>query len=209
MRLEEIGPLREPGTTILQTAYKVLGRTPQPAALGWQGRRVRRVFVGREREMATLHALLAQGEDGHGQVVGIAGEPGIGKSRLLYEFCQQVRHKPYTYLAGRCVSYGQATPYLPLLDLLRQACDQTESDATDGVITSDFTAYEASFRQRWRGPRTSCGWRNASTMTFSTVWPTTEWDSPCSFVARWSRPGRTSSGHWPCTILSGTVTEIS
>jgi DNA-binding winged helix-turn-helix (wHTH) protein len=100
MRLEEIGPPREPGTTILQTAYKVLGRTPQPAALGWQGRRVRRVFVGREREMATLHALLAQVEDGHGQVVGIAGEPGIGKSRLLYEFCQQVRHKPYClYLA--------------------------------------------------------------------------------------------------------------
>jgi predicted ATPase len=117
-----------------QTAYKVLGRAPQPAALGWQGRRVRRVFVGREREMATLHALLAQVENGYGQVVGIAGEPGIGKSRLLYEFRQQVRNKPLTYLAGRCVSYGQATPYLPLLDLLRQACGLTESDATDGVI---------------------------------------------------------------------------
>jgi DNA-binding winged helix-turn-helix (wHTH) protein/predicted ATPase len=135
MRLEEIGPLRGPGTTILQTAYKVLGRTPQPTALEWQGRRVRRVFVGREREMMTLHALLAQVANGYGQVVGIAGEPGIGKSRLLYEFRQQVRHQPYTYLAGRCVSYGQATPYLPLLDLLRQACDLTESDATDGVIT--------------------------------------------------------------------------
>jgi DNA-binding winged helix-turn-helix (wHTH) protein/predicted ATPase len=135
MRLERIGPMREPGTTRPQTAYKVLGRAPQPAALGWQGRRVRRVFVGREREMATLHALLAQVENGHGQVVSIAGEPGIGKSRLLYEFRQQVRHQPYTYLAGRCVSYGQATPYLPLLDLLRQACGLTESDATDGVIT--------------------------------------------------------------------------
>ena len=85
-----------------------------------------RQFVGREREMGTLHALLAQVEAGHGQVVGIAGEPGIGKSRFLYEFRQQVRHKPCTYLAGRCVSYGQATPYLPLLDLLRQACGLTE-----------------------------------------------------------------------------------
>jgi predicted ATPase len=85
--------------------------------------------------MSTLHALLAQVENGHGQVVGIAGEPGIGKSRLLYEFRQQVRHKPCTYLAGRCVSYGQATPYLPLLDLLHQACGLTESDATDGMIT--------------------------------------------------------------------------
>jgi predicted ATPase len=85
--------------------------------------------------MATLHALLAQVENGYGQVVGIAEEPGIGKSRLLYEFRQQVGRQPYTYLAGRCVSYGQATPYLPLLDLLRQAYDLTESDAPDGVIT--------------------------------------------------------------------------
>jgi predicted ATPase len=85
--------------------------------------------------MATLHALLAQVENGYGQVVGIAGEPGIGKSRLLYEFRQQVRHKSCTYLAGRCVSYGQATPYLPLLDRLRQACGLTESDTTDGVVT--------------------------------------------------------------------------
>jgi DNA-binding winged helix-turn-helix (wHTH) protein len=52
--LEEIGILRGLGTTRPQTAYKVLGRISQPAVLGWQGRRVRRVFVGREREMATL-----------------------------------------------------------------------------------------------------------------------------------------------------------
>ena len=143
MRLEGIGPRRGPGTTLPQTAYKVLGRTPQPVALGWQGRRVRRVFVGREREMATLHALLAQVENGYGQVVGIAGEPGIGKSRLLYEFRQQMRHKPCTYLAGRCVSYGQATPYLPLLDFLRQACGLTESDAIDGVITKVWLSLQA------------------------------------------------------------------
>jgi tetratricopeptide (TPR) repeat protein len=42
-----------------------------------------------------------------------------------------VRHKPFTYLAGRCVSYGQATPYLPLLDLLRQECGLTDSDTPD------------------------------------------------------------------------------
>jgi DNA-binding winged helix-turn-helix (wHTH) protein/predicted ATPase len=135
MRLQGTGPMRGPGSAMLQAAYKVLGRAPQPAALEWHGRRVRRVFVGREREMATLHALLAQVENGYGQVVGIAGEPGIGKSRLLYEFRQQVRDKPCAYLTGRCVSYGQATPYLPLLDLLRQACGLTESDATDEVST--------------------------------------------------------------------------
>jgi hypothetical protein len=42
-----------------------------------------------------------------------------------------VLHTPCTYLAGRCVSYGQGTPYLPLLDLLRQVCGLTDSDTPD------------------------------------------------------------------------------
>jgi len=52
-------------------------------------------------------------------VVSIVGEPGMGKSRLLYEFCRSLRGRQVTYLAGRCVSYGSTTPYLPILDLLR------------------------------------------------------------------------------------------
>jgi DNA-binding winged helix-turn-helix (wHTH) protein/tetratricopeptide (TPR) repeat protein len=131
LRLDPVAPGNVPGVTASPTVYKVLGLLPYHPALGWPGRRVVRQFVGREREMGTLQALLAQVEAGHGQVVGIAGEPGIGKSRLLHEFRQQVRYKPCTYLAGRCVSYGQATPYLPLLDLLRQACGLTDGDTPD------------------------------------------------------------------------------
>jgi DNA-binding winged helix-turn-helix (wHTH) protein len=131
VRLDLVTPVHVPGITASHAVYKVLGLTSHHPALGWQGRRVVRQFVGREREMGTLRALLAQVEDSHGQVVGIAGEPGIGKSRFLYEFRQQVRHTPHTYLAGRCVSYGQATPYLPLLDLLHQACGLTERDTPD------------------------------------------------------------------------------
>jgi class 3 adenylate cyclase/tetratricopeptide (TPR) repeat protein len=127
--LDMATPVNVPGVTAPQTVYKVLGFSPRHTALEWQGRRIVRQFVGREREMGTLHALLAQTAAGHGQVVGIAGEPGIGKSRFLYEFRHQVRHQSFTYLAGRCVSYGQATPYLPLLDLLRQACGLAERDA--------------------------------------------------------------------------------
>lgn len=131
VRLDLMAPVKVPGVTASHTVYKVLGLSSDHPALEWQGRRVVRQFVGREREMGTLHALLAQVTTGHGQVVGIAGEPGIGKSRFLYEFRQQVRHIPCTYLAGRCVSYGQATPYLPLLDLLHQACGLTERDTPD------------------------------------------------------------------------------
>jgi predicted ATPase len=83
--------------------------------------------------MATLQALLEQILEGRGQVVGIAGEPGIGKSRLLYEFRQHVLEQPFAYLAARCVSYGAATPYLPLLDLVRYACGLTELDTPDTI----------------------------------------------------------------------------
>ena len=59
---------------------------------------------------------------GQGQVLGIAGEPGIGKSRLLYEFRQSLGEQPVTYAEGHCLAYGSATPYLPVQDLLRQLC---------------------------------------------------------------------------------------
>ena len=135
VRLDLVVPVNVPGVTAWHTVYKVLGLSSHRPALGWQGRRVIRQFVGREREMGTLQALLAQVAAGHGQVVGIAGEPGIGKSRFLYEFRHQVRDKAITYLAGRCVSYGQATPYLPLLDLLRQACGLTERESPGETAT--------------------------------------------------------------------------
>jgi predicted ATPase len=93
--------------------------------------------------MGVLHALLAQVEAGHGQVVGIAGEPGIGKSRFLYEFRHQVQHQPFTSLAGRCVSYGQATPYLPLLDLLGQACSLADSDTPEETAAKIGQALQA------------------------------------------------------------------
>jgi AAA ATPase domain/Adenylate and Guanylate cyclase catalytic domain len=85
------------------------------------------------REMATLHALLAQVEDTRGQVVGIAGEPGIGKSRLVHEFRRSLDGRGLTYLEGRCLSYGSSTPYLPVLDIIRQNCGITDADGPEAM----------------------------------------------------------------------------
>jgi len=76
-------------------------------------------IVGRQRELAVLHDCLARAEAGRGQVVGIVGEAGVGKSRLLYEFQASLDPSQVTWLTGHCVGYGQGTPYLPLLDILR------------------------------------------------------------------------------------------
>jgi predicted ATPase len=76
-------------------------------------------FVGRPDELAILRALLAQVEQGRGQVVGMIGEPGVGKSRLCYEFVRGSLALPWRILETQGTAYGQATPYLPIIDLLK------------------------------------------------------------------------------------------
>jgi DNA-binding NtrC family response regulator/predicted ATPase len=109
-------------------AYRVGGLVPRRSPLAGLGAQALSPFAGRERELAVLHALLAQAEEGHGQAVGVVGEPGAGKSRLLYEFRQRLAGARVTYLEGRCLAYDSAAPYLPVLDLLRHNCGITEAD---------------------------------------------------------------------------------
>ena len=80
-----------------------------------------------------MNNFLRQVENGHGQAVGLVGEPGIGKSRLLAEFRRQVADGRVTWVEGRCLSYGTAIPYLLVLDLLRSACGILETDTPDAV----------------------------------------------------------------------------
>jgi predicted ATPase len=112
-------------------AYTVVGVRPRPSPLAMHGQHPLSPFVGRERELATLQELLEQVKGGRGQVVGMLGEPGVGKSRLLYEFHQYLTEQPVTYLEGHCLSYGSVIPYLPVLDLLRSRCGITPSDSAE------------------------------------------------------------------------------
>ena len=65
---------------------------------------------------------------GSGQVVGIVGEAGVGKSRLLLEFRSRLPKDECTYLEGRCLHYGGSMPYLPILDVLKSYFDIKEDD---------------------------------------------------------------------------------
>jgi tetratricopeptide (TPR) repeat protein len=76
-------------------------------------------FVGREAEVDQLRQALARAQTGHGQVVALVGEPGVGKSRLVYEFTHSHRTQGWLILESSSVSYGKATPYLPVIDLLK------------------------------------------------------------------------------------------
>jgi class 3 adenylate cyclase/tetratricopeptide (TPR) repeat protein len=109
--------------------YRVREIIVRRSGVTGRGGRLLSPFVGRERELASLLALLAQVEAGQGQVVGIVGEPGIGKSRLLDEWARALRERGVGYLAGHCFAYEQATPYGPVRGMLRQLCGMTDADS--------------------------------------------------------------------------------
>jgi class 3 adenylate cyclase/tetratricopeptide (TPR) repeat protein len=76
-------------------------------------------FVGRERELRILADCFEKAKAGHGQVVFVVGEAGIGKSRLLFEFRRRLGNEA-TWSEGRTMSFGRAMAFHPLIDLLRR-----------------------------------------------------------------------------------------
>jgi class 3 adenylate cyclase len=85
-------------------------------------------FVGRDRELGDLDQALQLAGSGHGQVVALVGEPGVGKSRLVYECLHSHRTQGWLMLESASVSYGKATPYLPVVDLLKRYLHVEEGD---------------------------------------------------------------------------------
>ena len=98
--------------------YEVLGVGLLRTRLQVAARRGLGRFVGRQSELEHLHRALTQAEAGQGQLVGVVGEPGVGKSRLFYEFRMMVQHGCLV-LETFSVSHGKASPYLPLIELLK------------------------------------------------------------------------------------------
>jgi tetratricopeptide (TPR) repeat protein len=85
-------------------------------------------FVGREDELAVLRDRLAAAGQGHGQLVAVVGEPGVGKSRLFWEFTHSTHMAGWLVLEAGAVPYGKATPYLPAIELLKVYCGIAERD---------------------------------------------------------------------------------
>jgi class 3 adenylate cyclase/predicted ATPase len=98
--------------------YEVLGAGPLRTRLQMATRRGLTRFVGRHREMDQLQQTLGQAKAGQGQIVGVMGEPGLGKSRLFYEF-KLGSPSGCLVLEAYSVSYGKASPYLPVIELLK------------------------------------------------------------------------------------------
>ena len=125
------GPFRgEPSDAI--RPYSVVGLRPHYSPLEMYAQRPLNRFVGREQELSTLSDLLILVQEGRGQLVGIMGEPGIGKSRLYYEFTCIHLPQRWLLLEASATSYDRGTPYLPIIDLLKA---YFQLDARDDLQT--------------------------------------------------------------------------
>jgi len=99
--------------------YELTGASTAPSRLQASAARGLTKFVGRTEEMAQVAQALERARAGHGQVVAVVGEPGVGKSRLYWEFTHSHRTQGWLILEASSASYGKATAFLPIIDLLR------------------------------------------------------------------------------------------
>ena len=85
-------------------------------------------FVGRKDSMAAIMEPFERIQAGSGQLVGVVGEAGVGKTRLMLEFKNRLTPGSYTYLQGQCLHYGDSIIYLPILDIIKSYFEIEEGD---------------------------------------------------------------------------------
>jgi predicted ATPase len=95
-------------------------------------------FIGRAVELGQLEATLDRAEQGRPQVVLVAGDAGVGKTRLLLALGERARRRGMRVLSGGCVELGDiGLAYLPVVDALRGlADDPEEAELLAGAATS-------------------------------------------------------------------------
>jgi transcriptional regulator with XRE-family HTH domain len=134
---------------------------PQPAGASTpQGRAAadlvlghtnRTPFVGRKHELSLLTERLASAREGRGRLVLVAGEPGMGKTRLVFELAQRARSEGWQVLSGRAYDSDGMPPYFPLAEALRayvRACRSKELRTRLGRNAADVALVVPEVRDR-------------------------------------------------------------
>jgi class 3 adenylate cyclase/tetratricopeptide (TPR) repeat protein len=128
VRVNTLGPVPVKGLADAVEVFELVGASAIRRRLQASVARGLTRFVGRETELAAFQQAFEQAHAGHGQVVAVVGEAGIGKSRLAYECVHSHRTQGWRVLESASVSYGKATPYFPVIDLLKRHAHVEEQD---------------------------------------------------------------------------------
>ena len=119
VEVRALGPVPIKGLGAPVEIYEAIGAGAARSRLQAAAARGLTRFVGRDAEVEQLRKALEQSAAARGQLVAAVGEPGVGKSRLLHEFIHSHRTQDWLILQSGSVSYGKATSYLPVIDLLK------------------------------------------------------------------------------------------
>ena len=128
-KTELLEPVKMKGKAKPMIPHRILGRAMIRTRMEAAKQRGFTPYVGRKKELATLNDCLEKTIQGEGQLVTISGDRGLGKSRLIYEFCHNLDRKKINVLQGRCQSDGVSTPYLPFLYALRKVLHLNDEDS--------------------------------------------------------------------------------
>jgi class 3 adenylate cyclase/tetratricopeptide (TPR) repeat protein len=119
IQFKPLGAVTVEGVEAATQVYELIGMGSARSRLQASAARGLTRFVGREGELQQLAQALDRVAAGHGQIVAVVGEAGVGKSRLVWEFTRSHRTRDWLILESGSVSYGKATPYLPVAELLK------------------------------------------------------------------------------------------
>ncbi len=119
IQVKSLGLMRVKGLSEAIEVYELVGANPVRSRFHAHATRGLAKFVGRTSEMTQLAEALDLARSDRGQVVAVVGEPGVGKSRLFWEFAHSHRMDGCLVIEAPSVSYAKATTYFPVIELLR------------------------------------------------------------------------------------------
>ena len=135
--VEDMGPHILKGVPDPLELFRVIRATGVRGRLHNASASARTPFIGREKERNILMSRWVQAQKGHGQLVMLSGEAGMGKSRLLQQFKADLGNIPHTWVEGESSPYEQDTPFAPTLDLVSNAfhwtADTSPAEKIDGL----------------------------------------------------------------------------
>jgi predicted ATPase len=133
VQVRSVGAVQVKGVSRPVEAFEVVAATTARTRVQAAAVRGLTPLVGRRTEIEVFSKLVEQAASGKGQILAMVGEPGMGKSRLVHEFTRHQLRPGWLVLEGASVSYGKATPYFPLIEMLRHYFQIADGEGSENI----------------------------------------------------------------------------
>jgi len=133
IQVKALGAVQAKGISQPVEAYELIGATSARTRVQAAVARGLTPFVGRKTEIEIFNRLVERSAGGRGQILAMTGDPGMGKSRLVHEFARHLLPPGWLVIEAASVSYGKATPYFPLIEMLRRYFQIEDGESNEHI----------------------------------------------------------------------------